>query len=75
MRIELDDHTVHMERIQQMMDYFDILDRAGVQDEPLDAAEMAITDLREDRHVPFGGNLIGQLKNYKGRHVRAPKMV
>ncbi len=75
MRIELDDHTVHIDRVQKMIDYFDILDKAGIEDEEFTVQELLITKLREDKHIPFDEKLIDHLKNYKGKHVRAPKMV
>ncbi len=75
MRIELDDHTVHIDRVQKMIDYFDILDKAGIEDEEFTVQELPITKLRDDKHIPFDEKLIDHLKNYKDRHVRAPKMV
>jgi len=75
MKIELDDHAIHLDRIQKMIEYFDILDKAGVEDEELKVQELSITELREDKHIAYTENLIEQLKNYKGKYVRAPKMV
>jgi aspartyl-tRNA(Asn)/glutamyl-tRNA(Gln) amidotransferase subunit C len=75
MRIELDDHTVHIDRVQKMIEYFDILDKAGVESEELDVHEKSISELREDKHIPFDEKLIEKLKNFKGTYVRAPKMV
>ena len=75
MRIELDDHTVHIDRVQKMIEYFDLLDKAGVESEELDVQEKSITTLREDRHIPYDEKLIEALKNYKKTYVRAPKMV
>ena len=75
MRIELDDHTVHIDRVQKMIEYFDILDKAGVESEELDVQEKPITKLREDKHIPYDEKLIEALKNYKENYVRAPKMV
>ncbi len=75
MRIELDDHTVHIDRVQKMIEYFDILDKAGVESEELDVQEKSITKLREDKHIPYDEKLIEALKNYKKNYVRAPKMV
>ena len=75
MRIEMDDHTIHTDRVQKMIDYFGILDRAGVEDEELVTREMPIEGLREDKHHAFEGDILGHLKTYKKRHVRAPKMV
>jgi len=75
MRIELDDHIVHVDRVQKMIEYFDILDKAGVESEELDVQEKSITKLREDKHIPYDEKLIEALKNYKKNYVRAPKMV
>ena len=75
MRIELDDHIVHVDRVQKMIEYFDILDKAGVESEELDVQEKSITKLREDKYIPYDGKLIEALKNYKENYVRAPKMV
>ncbi|MFQ6025686.1 MAG: aspartyl/glutamyl-tRNA amidotransferase subunit C [Nitrosopumilaceae archaeon] len=75
MRIEVDDHIVHIDRVQKMIDYFDILDKAGVESEELIVQEQTVDNLREDKHIPYDEKLIDTLKNYKGSYVRAPKMV
>ena len=74
MRIELDDHIVHVDRVQKMIEYFDILDKAGVESEEFDVQEKSITKLREDKYIPYDEKLIEALKNYKEYYVRAPKM-
>jgi len=75
MRIELDDHTVHIDRVQKMIAYFDVLDKAGIESEDFDVQEKSINELREDKHIPYDGKLIEKLKNFKGTYVRAPKMI
>ena len=75
MHIDLDNHEIHIDRVQKMINYFDILDKAGIETEELTVQELPITKLREDKHIPFAENLIDQLKNYKGSYVRAPKMI
>ena len=75
MRIEVDDHIVHIDRVQKMIDYFDILDKAGVESEELIVQEQTVDNLREDKYIPYDEKLIDTLKNYKGSYVRAPKMV
>ena len=75
MRIEMDDHTIHTDRVQKMIEYFGILDRAGIEEEELAARDMPIEGLREDVHRTFEGDVLSSLKTYKKRHVRAPKMV
>ncbi len=74
MRIDIDNADEHFERIQKIMNYFDILDRADIESEEIPVQEVAISELREDAYVPFESKLITNLKNYKGTFVRAPKM-
>ena len=74
MKIEVDNHKEHVDKAHAMIDYFDILDSAGVEDEDLSMQEIPITALREDKHIPFDEKLIEKLNHYKGTYVRAPKM-
>lgn len=75
MRIELDDHTVHIDRIKKMIDYFGLLDKAGVDSEGFEIQEKPISEFREDKYIPYDEKLIEKLKNFKGNYIRAPKMV
>jgi len=75
MKIELDDHTVHIERVQKMIEYFDILDKAATESEELIVKEQPLENLREDKYEPYKDKLIDKLKHYKEKFVRAPKMV
>ncbi len=75
MRIEVDDHVVHIDRVQKMIAYFDILDKANVESEELIVREQTLDNLREDKYIPYEGKLIENLKNYKDSYVRAPKMI
>jgi aspartyl-tRNA(Asn)/glutamyl-tRNA(Gln) amidotransferase subunit C len=75
MRIEVDDHVVHIDRVQKMIAYFDILDKANVESEELIVREQTLDNLREDKYIPYEERLIKNLKNYKDYYVRAPKMV
>jgi aspartyl-tRNA(Asn)/glutamyl-tRNA(Gln) amidotransferase subunit C len=75
MRIEIDDHVVHIDRVQKMIAYFDILDEANVESEELVVREQTMDNLREDKHIPYEKNLIEKLKNYKKSYIKAPKMV
>ena len=74
MRIEMDDHVVHVDRVQKMIEYFDILDKAGVESEDVVVQEQTIDNLREDEYIPYDQKLIEKIKNYKEKYVRAPKM-
>ncbi len=75
MRIEIDDHVVHVDRVQKMIEYFDILDKAGIDTQELIVQEQKIENLREDKFIPYEDKLIDKLKNYKGTYIKAPKMV
>jgi len=75
MKIDLDDHLVHVDRVQKMIEYFNILDEAGVESEELIVQEKPISDLREDKYIPYDEKLIKKLKNFRENYIRAPKMV
>jgi aspartyl-tRNA(Asn)/glutamyl-tRNA(Gln) amidotransferase subunit C len=75
MRIEIDDHVVHIDRVQKMIAYFDILDKANVESEELIVKDQTVKNLREDAYIPYDDNLLKHLKNYKDSYIRAPKMV
>jgi aspartyl-tRNA(Asn)/glutamyl-tRNA(Gln) amidotransferase subunit C len=74
MRIDIDDHKEFVEKVHSMIDYFDILDSAGVESEEISMPEISISNLRKDEYIPFDDKLIEKLNHYKGTYVRAPKM-
>ncbi len=74
MKIDVDDHKEYVDKVQSMIEYFDVLDSADVEDEEISMQEIPISNLREDKHIPFDDKLIEKLNNYKGTYVRAPKM-
>ena len=74
MRIDIDDHKEFVEKVHYMIDYFDILDSAGVESEEISMPEISILNLRKDEYIPFDDKLIEKLNHYKGTYVRAPKM-
>ena len=74
MKIDIDNHKEYVEKVHTMIDYFDILDSAGVESEEISMPEISISNLRDDEYVPFEDKLIEKLNHYKGTYVRAPKM-
>jgi len=74
MRIEIDNHKEYIDKVQSMINYFDILDSAGVESEEISMHEISISNLRDDEYIPFNEKLIEKLKHYKGTYIRAPKM-
>jgi len=73
-KIDIDDHKEYVEKVRAMIDYFDVLDSAGVESEEISMPEISISNLRADEHIPFDDKLIEKLNHYKGTYVRAPKM-
>ncbi|WP_371504965.1 hypothetical protein [Nitrosopumilus adriaticus] len=74
MKIPIDNHKEYVEKVHTMIDYFDILDSAGVESEEISMQEISISKLRDDEYIPFDEKLIEKLNHYKGTYVRAPKM-
>ena len=54
MRIDVDDHREYIDKVQAMIEFFDVLDSAGVDSEEISMQEIPISNLRNDEHVPFG---------------------
>jgi len=74
MKIDLEDHSTHIKRVQKMLEYFDILDKANVESEEITVQETELNKLRNDKHIPYGKNLLKFLKSYQGKYVKAPKL-
>ena len=74
MKIELDDHSEHVKRVQKMLEYFDILDKANVESEEIIVQETDIDELRDDRYIQYDKKLLKFLKTYKEKYVKAPKL-
>lgn len=75
MKIDVHDHKEFIDKVHAMIDYFDILDSAGVSDEEISMNDVSLSELREDEYIKYSDNLIERLNHYKGTYVRAPKMV
>tara|TARA_B100000378_G_scaffold105996_1_gene84692 strand:+ start:107 stop:382 length:276 start_codon:yes stop_codon:yes gene_type:complete len=74
MKIQLDDHSEHIQRVQKMLEYFDILDNANVESEEIIVQETDLDKLRDDKYIPYDNNLLKFLKSYQGKYVKAPKL-
>ena len=75
MKIDVHDHKEFIDKVHAMIDYFDILDSAGVDDEEILMKDVPLSSLREDKFIAYDDKLIQKLNNYKKKYVRAPKMV
>lgn len=77
-KIELHDTEKYIAQVDQILNYFDSLDKVECDSEATLRKETSYEDLREDRHEPFlidGISLINKLKRDKNNFVRAPKMI
>ena len=74
MKIDLEDHSTHINRVQKMLEYFDILDNANVESEEITVQETDLSKLRVDKHTPYNKNLLKFLKSYQEKYVKAPKL-
>ena len=74
MKIDLEDHSTHINRVQKMLEYFDILDNANVESEEITVQETDLSKLRVDKHTTYDKNLLKFLKSYQEKYVKAPKL-
>ena len=74
MKIDLEDHTEHVDRVKKMLEYFDILDKIDLSSEEIVSQEKSLDELRKDEFIPNDKKLIESLKNFREHYVRAPKM-
>ena len=74
MKIDLEDHSTHIKRVQKMLEYFDILDKDNVESEEITVQETDLDKLRDDKHIPYDKNLLKFLKSYQEKYVKAPKL-
>ena len=74
MKINLKDHSVHIKRVQKMLEYFDILDSANVESEEITVQETDLDKLRDDKYIPYNKNLLKFLKSYQEKYIKAPKL-
>ena len=74
MKIEIEDHSEHVEKVQKMLQYFDILDEANVESEKLEYVGIEMDELRDDRYTSYDKKLLKFLKIYKEKYIKAPKL-
>ena len=74
MKIDLEDHSTHIKRVQKMLEYFDILDNANVESEEIIVQETDLGKLRDDKYNQYDKNLLKFLKSYQEKYVKAPKL-
>jgi aspartyl-tRNA(Asn)/glutamyl-tRNA(Gln) amidotransferase subunit C len=48
MKIDIDDHKEYVDKVQSMIEFFDVLDSAGVESEEISMQEIPISNLRDE---------------------------
>ena len=74
MKIDLEDPSTQIKKVQRMLEYFDILDNANVESEEITPPETDLNKLRDDKHVPYDKDLLKFLNIYQEKYVKAPKL-
>ncbi|MFZ1076504.1 MAG: hypothetical protein WAN47_03625 [Nitrosotalea sp.] len=77
-KVELQDTEKYITQVDQILNYFNNLDKVEYASDATLRKEMQYEDLREDIHEPFltdGVLLINKLKRDQNNFVRAPKMI
>ncbi len=74
-KIEIKDPQKYITQVEQILNYFERLDKVEIAIEDLLRQELTLDKLREDKFAPYEDNLIKNLKKTKENFVRAPKMV
>ena len=74
MKIKITNHHEYIDKAHAMIDFFDVLDSADVNDVELDIHQIPLGSLRKDEYIPFDGRLISCLKSYRGDYIQSPKV-
>lgn len=76
-RIELDDKElqVYTTQVEQIIGYFDILDKISLEDVQVSQRSVSYTKFRDDVPKESSDNALSVVKNTKEKFVKAPKMV
>ena len=68
-KIEIKDSQKYILQVEQILNYFERLDKVDVTTDDLLRQELTLDDLREDKFVPYEENLIEKLKKTKENFV------
>jgi aspartyl/glutamyl-tRNA(Asn/Gln) amidotransferase C subunit len=74
-KVELKEPEKYIKQVEQILNYFDSLDKVDFHSDDIIRTEVASENLRDDVHEPYGDSLIEHLKKDQNNFIRAPKMV
>jgi len=74
-KIELKNPGKYVKQVEQIIDYFESLDKLEISSDKMLAQELTLDKLREDKYIPYDEKLVDKLKHTKENFVKAPKMI
>ena len=74
-KIELKNPGKYVKQVEQIIDYFESLDKLEVSSDKILTQELTLDKLREDKYIPYDEKLVDKLKHTKENFVKAPKMI
>ncbi len=77
-KVELKEPEKYIQQVEQILNYFERLDKVEFDSEESLRKEISFDNLREDKYEPFltdGKLLIEKLKKDQNNFIRAPKMI
>mgnify|MGYP001583638915 FL=1 len=74
-KIELKNPEKYVKQVEQIIDYFESLDKLEISSDKMLAQELTLDKLREDKYIPYDEKLVEKLKHTKENFVKAPKMI
>lgn len=74
-KVELKDPEKYIKQVEQILNYFDNLDKVDFHSDDILRTEVTSENLRDDVHEPYVDSLIEHLKKDQNNFIRAPKMV
>lgn len=74
-KVELKEPEKYIKQVEQILNYFDNLDKVDFHSDDILRTEVTAENLRDDIHEPYVDSLIEHLKKDQNNFIRAPKMV
>ncbi|MGQ0639034.1 MAG: Asp-tRNA(Asn)/Glu-tRNA(Gln) amidotransferase subunit GatC [Nitrososphaerota archaeon] len=74
-KIELKNPEKYVKQVEQIINYFERLDKLEISSDKILTQELTLDKLREDRYISYGEKIVDKLKHTKENFVKAPKMI
>ena len=74
-KIELKNPEKYVKQVEQIINYFESLDKLEISSDKILTQELTLDKLREDKHIPYDEELVEKLKHTEENFIKAPKMI